>query len=241
MILPQFALLISTIILKNSSLVYSCCFRFYLFLKSVYPFSPQKQIQENAGTDAPGQRIGPVDVAYLPEEPHHQRDVAHAQYAPDGEHYEHRHEGLARAAADRRDRVRKRQQAVEQRDGVGLPHAERDDVGLAAESTDEPRRRSVDGGADDLGHEHRAQTPELHALLHAVRPARADVLADERRQRHGKAGHGQEGKALYLAVRAAPGHGLCTERVDVGLHNDVGNRDDRVLDAGRQALHDDSL
>ena len=40
-----------------------------------------------------------------------------------------------------------RQQAVEQRDGVGLPHAERDDVGLAAESTDEPRRRSVDGGA----------------------------------------------------------------------------------------------
>ena len=193
------------------------------------------------GRDAPGQRIGPEHNADVADEVQRDRDVGDAQQAPDRQHDHHRHDGAAQTAQDARAAMAERQQAVEQRDGVGLPHAERNDVGLAAESADEPRRRSVDGGADDLGHEHRAQTPELHALLHAVRPARADVLADERRQCHGKAGHGQEGEALHLAVRAAPGHGLCTERVDVGLHNDVGNRDDRVLDAGRQALHDDSL
>ena len=32
---------------------------FFSFFKPIHPFSPQKQIQENAGTDAPGQRVCP--------------------------------------------------------------------------------------------------------------------------------------------------------------------------------------
>ena len=106
------------------------------------------------GRDAPGQRIGPEHNADVADEVQRDRDVGDAQQAPDRQHDHHRHDGTAQTAQDARAAMAERQQAVEQRDGVGLPHAERDDVGLAAESTDEPRRRSVDGGADDLGHEH---------------------------------------------------------------------------------------
>ena len=134
-----------------------------------------------------------------------------------------------------------RQQAVEQRRRVGLLDAESDNVRLAAEGSDEPGGRQIDADAHDLGHGDGAEDAEFHALAHAVRLTRAYVLANERCQRHGKAGHRQEGKALHLTISAAARHGVGTKGVDVGLHNDIGQRDDRVLDAGGQALHDDSL
>ena len=43
MILPQFALLISTIILKNSSLVYSCCFQNFSKIIYFHPYHKNRK------------------------------------------------------------------------------------------------------------------------------------------------------------------------------------------------------
>ena len=169
------------------------------------------------------------------------RDIGDAQRTPDHQHDHHRHDRPPQPAQDACTAVAEGQQAVEQCRRVGLLHTERDDIRLTAERADEPWRQRVDAHTHDLGHQHRAERAELHPFAHAVGLTGTDILADEGRQRHRKAGHGQKSKALDLAVGTAPGHGLRTERVDVGLHDDIGNRDDRVLDAGRQALHNDCL
>ena len=168
-------------------------------------------------------------------------DIGDAQRTPDHQHDHHWHDRAAQPAQNARRAMAERQQAVEQCGRVGLLHAEGNDLRLTAERADEPRRPKVNAQADDLGHQHRAEGTEFHALFYAVRLACTNILADEGRQRHREAGHRQEGEALHLAVRATARHGLRTERVDVGLHNDVGNRNDRVLHAGGQALHNDRL
>ena len=62
-----------------------------------------------------------------------------------------------------------------------------------------------------------------------------EVLADEGRQRHRKAGDGKEGKALELGIGAAARHGVRAEGVDVALDDDVRKGNDGILHTGGQA------
>ena len=59
-------------------------------------------------------------------------------------------------------------------------------------------------------------------------------MSDESRERHGKTGNRQEGKALYAGIASAGGHGVISESVDVRLHDDVCNRYDGILHTRRK-------
>ena len=70
------------------------------------------------------------------------------------------------------------QQAVEQRDGAGLPDTEGNDVRFPVESGDEQGSQSKMASRYPLpaGGSHQA---EAHALAHTVQLGRANVLADK--------------------------------------------------------------
>ena len=55
---------------------FSRCFS-RLRVETVDPVREEVVDEVDDGADAPGQRIGPVDVAYLPEEPRHQLSLIH--------------------------------------------------------------------------------------------------------------------------------------------------------------------
>lgn len=71
--------------------------------------------------DAPGQRIGPEGDADVGDQAQDHGDVGDTQSAPDRQHDDHGHGGAAQAAQDAGAAMAERQQAVEQRDGAGLP------------------------------------------------------------------------------------------------------------------------
>ena len=198
-------------------------------------------MQEHQRRDAPGQRVCPEDDPDIMDKVQRYRNVSNAQCAPDRQHNGHGHNGAAQSAQDTGAAVAERKQKVEQRNGVCLPHAKGDHIGLAAERTNQPRRQQVNRNADALGQRNRTNHAKTHTLVHAVRFARTHILADKSGQCHRKAGDRQESKTFHLAVRAAPGHGQCAKRVDVCLHNNICQRDDRVLDAGGQALQNNAM
>ena len=93
-------------------------------------------------------------------------------------------------------------------------------------------------GEDGVDDAHAQRDPQ--ALLHAVELARAEVLAHEGGGRHAEAHDGQDVEAVHLHIGREPGHGGGTVAVDAGLHQNVGQRDDHILDAGGQAHLDDA-
>ena len=117
-----------------------------------------------------------------------------------------------------------------------MHHAEGDDLRVGIEQADELRGEDPDDQRERACDARGAEDAGAHAFFHAVRAVCAQVLADERGQRHVEAGHGQEREALDARVRAAARHGRRAERVDVGLHHDVGKRDDAVGYAGGHAV-----
>ena len=173
------------------------------------------------------------------DDAHDDGDIRDPDHTPEQQHDDHRHEGLARAAADRRDGVGVGEQAEEQRGRAHLPRAEGDDVRRGAEEGDELRRKQIHRHADQLRDDDGSDDAEARALLGAVMQTGTEILADKGRQRHGEARDGQEGEPLKLGIRAVGSHGDLAEGIDVGLHDDVGKADDGVLHAGGQAVADD--
>ena len=206
------------------------------FIKAVYPVGAVIIDKVDHRADRPGERIGPIDVLNFVGDAHDRRDVDDAQHAPDRQHDRHGYEGLARAAADRGNGVGIGQQEVEQRDGSRLARAEGNDLRSGRKNRDQLRRKSIHAHADQLRQCNGGKNAEARALFRAVVLHRAEVLAGVGGQSHGKAGDRQEGEALQLGIRAVSRHGQLAEGVDIALHDDVCQADDRVLHAGGQAV-----
>ena len=187
-------------------------------------------------TEQPRQRIDPVDHVDRAEIRHRDGDERHAHHAPENQHRQHRDRGLARAAQHRRETVRGRQQEKEDRTDLRLSDTEGDRLRLLGEGADQIGRGEIDRNADQLRRRNGTENAEAGALLGPVVFARAQILAHKGGQRHLKAGDRQEGEALDLGIGAAAGDGHGAEGVDVGLYHDVGNGDDRVLQAGGQTV-----
>lgn len=169
----------------------------------------------------------------------HDRQERHADYAPEGQHCDHRDNGLARAAQYRRETVRCGEKAEERRADAALRHTESDGLRLLRERADEHRSAEKCYDGDELREDYRAPETEARALAGAVVFARAEVLTDEGRQRDGEAGDGQEreGPLSWRRRRSRDGH--LAEGVDICLHDDVRDSDDGVLQAGGQTVVDD--
>ena len=89
------------------------------------------------------------------------------------------------------------------KNGVVVRHAARHKRWIPAslvKKTDQRRGEAEDQQRDGFGDDCRAADAEPDALLHAVILFRAEVLADERGQRHGEAGDGQEAEAPSMRL-----------------------------------------
>ena len=182
------------------------------------------------GADGPGDGVGEVEEQQLVRHAHDERDVGDAQHAPHAQHDDHRHDGLARAAADRRHGVRIRQQEEERRNGPRLPRRHLDDLRRLRKQPCKLRHEDVQRQTDQLRDDDGAENAEPSPLLGTVIFARAEILPRVGGQRHREARDGQKREALQLGVCAAAGDGELAERVDVCLHDDVRQTDDAVLD-----------
>lgn len=212
---------------------------FWLLVEAVDPVGEVVVEEVDDRAERPGDGVGHVDILDLVDDAHDDGDIRDPDHTPEQQHDDHRHESLARAAADRCDGMGVGEQAEEQRGRAHLPRAEGDDVRRGAEEGDELRREQIHRHADQLRDDDGGDDAEARTLLGAVMQTGTEILADKGRQRHGEARDGQESEALQLGIRAVGGHGDLAEGVDVGLHDDVGKADDRVLHAGGQAVADD--
>ena len=203
------------------------------------PVAFQVEDQEHDAADRPCQRVGGEDDPAFLHDRHDDADIGHAQHAPRAEHDEHRHHGASRSAHDGGNAMRKRQHTEKQRLDLYLLHADVDRVGVLCKERQQRPCKQQHGHADQLRDDHAAHDPEDGAFLGAVVLPCSEVLADERRQRHGVAGDGQKGKALQLGIGAAARDGILAEDIDIGLHDDVCKGDDGVLHAGGQTVADD--
>ncbi len=166
-------------------------------------------------------------------------DVGDAQGAPGGQHDSHGDDWPPGPPENACTAVGEGQEEVEQADGPGVGHAVGDDLRAAVEGGNQQGREDEDAQPDGLGQQGTAQQPEPDAGADPVIAPRPDVLAYKGGQGHGKAGDRQKGKALDFAVGTAARHGRRAEGVDVGLDDDVGQGDDRVLNAGGNTQIDD--
>ena len=89
-----------------------------------------------------------------------------------------------------------------------------------------------------VGHGHGEGDP--HAAPDPVHAPGAVVLADERRDGQRQARHGQDVEPVDLHIRHKARHGVRAEAVDARLDEDVRERNDHALHAGRQADADDA-
>jgi len=157
--------------------------------------------------------------------------------APAGQHDEHGNIRFARASANPRDTVRKREQAIKQRFRSALSRSQGDNFFRPVsfdEQIDAIRGQNPNEDTDNFRHDYGAKNSELRPRFGAVEFFRAQILSDESRERHGKTGNRQEGKALYAGIASAGGHGVISESVDVRLHDDVCNRYDGILHTRRK-------
>lgn len=188
---------------------------------------------------APGDRICPVYQLDIAEIMRDDRDIDYPEHAPDGKHYKHRHKRLAGAAADRRNRVRKGEQAEEQRFYTHLLCSEGDNGGIIRKQPDKLRREQKNGNTDQLAHHNGGGYPEPRTPFCAFVLLCAEVLPGEGGYCKREAVYRQEGKALELCITAVCGCRELAEGVYVRLHYNVCKPDDRALYAGGDPVAQD--
>lgn len=127
------------------------------FLESIYPFSTQKQIQENHRADAPGQRVCPEDHTNIRNVVHSNGNIADTEQTPDTEHDDHRNCCMTGAAKDCCDTVRKRQQKIEQRNRPRLHHTIMYHLRISVKCRDQRRSRHIDQNTDQFRNHYGAQ------------------------------------------------------------------------------------
>ena len=171
-----------------------------LFLLSlfvgVYPVHAEVADQKYDGADCPGDGIGGEDNPVLFDYGNQNGDIADAEDAPGAQHDKHRDHGSARTAEDRCNAVGQGQHTEEHGLDIGLAHSYLDGGLVICEEADQGPLKEDQRKTDHLRHHHTADQAKAGALLGPVKLLCAQVLADEGGQGHGKAGNGQEGKAL---------------------------------------------
>ena len=130
----------------------------------------------------------------------------------------------------------KASRTIEERLRARLPRAERDHLGRVGEQERCNRARAARCAAPMTS----AMTTEQRMPNRAPALARSNFCAPRfwpmkvvRDMR--KAGDGQKGEALDAGIAAAARHGVVAEGIDIRLHDDVGDGDDGILNARRQA------
>ncbi len=212
---------------------------FFFFVKAMNPIGAFVVNEIDHRADQPSDGIGPIDETNVIGEVTDQLDVGNAERAPNPEHDEHGDKGLACPAAHGGNRMGERQQEVKERDGMRLHGAVFDHLRGIVKERNEHFGVEIGEKPDDLRRDHREQDPEGGALLGPVVQPGTEVLANEGGSGHVKADDGQECKALDLGVSAVGRRGKFAKRIDLGLHQHVGKRDNRILHTGWEPVTND--
>ena len=133
----------------------------------------------------------------------------------------------------------KGEQEIEQGDNARLCGAVFDHARGAVKDADQLRGKNIVEDADGFRHQHSGKDRKARPLFGAVIHACAEILADKGGGRHVKAGDGQENKAFDLGVDAVARHGEFSEGIDLGLDDNIGKGDNRILHAGRKPVAED--
>lgn len=207
----------------------------FALLERVHPVGFEVIKREHQRAQAPGDRIGPGDRLQYGKEFHGEGDVGHADDAPAQRITSIGTVDLPAAAEDAASSAI-RQQEEERRGCALVPSRRRRGLRVTGEQADELRGEDEDQQGDGFCDRHRAENADADAFFTRSYAFAAEILADERGQRHREAGDGQEAEALDAAVRAAAAIAARAELVDVALHDDVRDGDDAVLQTGGQAV-----
>ncbi len=190
---------------------------------------------EDEGRQRPSDGVGPEDDANVGDKADHDGDVGNPDDAPGEEHDEHGDFGFAEAAEDAGQEVGEGEEEEEEGDDAGSFDSDGDDLGLGVEDADELGREDPDQDADEFGEDDAGDNAEARPFADAVVLFGTQVLTNEGGEGHTEAGNRQEGEPFEFGVGAGAGHGHRTERIDVGLDDDVGKGNDRVLDTAGDA------
>ena len=174
------------------------------------------------------------------EERQNKLDPGHPEQAEGEQQHHHGRHALARAAHGTRQAVQDGQQEIERAEILHGRHAKlHHGIVLGEQVQDGVTEHQQQGTRKEgIAHAHGQRDPQ--APLDTVQLARAKVLAHKGSGRHAEAHDRQDVEAVDLHVRGKACHGDSAVAVDTGLHQNVGERDDHVLDARGQAHPDDA-
>lgn len=131
------------------------------------------------------------------------------------------------------------QQTIEKTDGAHMPGTVIHYIRLLIKDSNQLWGKNPAENTHQFCKNRGGQNTNQHALFDTVILVGTEILTNEGREGLGKTGDRQEGKALNFGIGAAACHGSLAEAVDIGLHHQIGNGDDRVLNTGGQAVGDD--
>ena len=130
------------------------------------------------------------------------------------------------------------QQEEEQCRGAGTGSTKCNYLRRGVEGGDQHRRQNEDDDTDQFCQNCRADNAKACTLSGSFILLCTEVLTDKGGHCHGEAGDRQKTETFDLGKGAAACHCHRAKRVDICLHNNVGQCDDRVLNAGRQTKAD---
>ena len=182
----------------------------------------------------PGNRIEHEDSVNRVVVRKNQLNAENSEEAEGNQQHCHRRNAFSRSSDGSCQSVKDAQQPVERTEVVHglLPvgHNPRI-VGEEAHNRvgEEQNQGSGDDGVDD-------SDPQslVHPLLHPVQLSGTEILSGEGGNRHADAHHRKDVESIDLQVSPEAGHRRCPESVDTGLHQHVGDGDDRVLNSRRK-------
>ena len=182
----------------------------------------------------PGNRIEHEDSVNRVVVRKNQLNAENSEEAEGNQQHCHRRNAFSRSSDGSCQSVKDAQQPVERTEVVHglLPvgHNHRI-VGEEAHNRvgEEQNQGSGDDGVDD-------SDPQslVHPLLHPVQLSGTEILSGEGGNRHADAHHRKDVESIDLQVSPEAGHRRCPESVDTGLHQHVGDGDDRVLNSRRK-------
>jgi hypothetical protein len=196
---------------------------------------PQVRRHEQHHGAGPGERVAPHDA----DEP--ERGAQHDRRADPHRELDHagerRHAGAAEPLQRPAEHEQHAEDRVQRRVDVQELGRHPDDV-VGAVADEQPDQRGARGEQHDA-QDRRArdrQPGRLHdALPDAVRAAAAEVLGDEHRHRQAERLQQRDGEAVHPGRCRVGRHGVGAEGVEPHLHGQGADRDDRRLEAHRQA------
>ena len=119
-----------------------------------------------------------------------------------------------------------------------LPRCKSHNLGTAVKGCRQVRDQHIHDHADQFRKCHGTDNPERRAFFCPVILPCAQILPDKRCECHRKTGNRQEGKTFDLGIHTAACDCHHAKLVNIGLHHDVGNRNNRVLQTGGQTKAD---